>query len=134
MRSVMTIVMALGVMTSFGCQTSPRGGGVSRDEGFKIAVPMLATEVKQGDRQTVTVSLQRGAAFKRDVTLEFRPSSGISVDPTRVVVKGGDDPDVQLRIAAARDANLGEYRVHVRGTPETGESTSVEFKVKVVAP
>ena len=41
---------------------------------------------------------------------------------------------MQLQIAAAKNANLGEYRVHIKGTPDTGESTSTEFKVKVVAP
>jgi hypothetical protein len=29
---------------------------------------------------------------------------------------------------------LGEYRVFVKGVPESGEPTSVEFRVKVVAP
>jgi len=41
---------------------------------------------------------------------------------------------VQLRITAAKDADLGEYRVYVKGTPASGESTSTEFKVMVVAP
>lgn len=134
MRTMLMIVMMLGLTVVFGCQTSPQGGGMSRDEGFKIAVPTFTTELKQGEIQTVTVSLHRGQYFKRDVTLDIRPSKGITVEPTSALVKGSDNPELQLRITAARDANLGEYRIYVQGTPETGESTSVDFKVKVVAP
>ena len=135
MKTVITIVMTLALGALFGCQsTSPRGGGMAQDEGFKIAGPTFDTDVKQGELQTVTVSLQRGEFFKRDVRLEIKASKGISVAPTNVLVKGGDQPDVQLRITAAKNAALGEYRVYVKATPETGEPTTMEFNVKVVAP
>jgi uncharacterized membrane protein len=135
MKPAIAIVMTLALAAVFGCQsTSPRGGGVSSDEGFKIIVPSTGTEIKQGEVQTVAVSLQRGEFFKRDVKLEIKPSKGISVDPTNAVIKASAKPDVQLRITAAKNAALGEYRVYVKGTPETGEPTSVEFTVKVVAP
>jgi len=105
-----------------------------KDEGFRIAVPTFDTSVKQGEIQTVTVSLLRGKNLKQDVTLEAKASKGISVAPADVSVKASDKPDVQLRIDAPKDAAIGEYRVYVKGTPATGEATSVEFKVKVVAP
>lgn len=107
---------------------------MSGGEGFRISTPTFDTKLKQGETQNVTISLKRGEYFKRDVKLEIRPSKGISVEPTSVLVRGSDDPDVQLQIAAATDANLGEYRIHIKGTPETGEPTSTELKVKVVAP
>ena len=104
-----------------------------KEEGFRISVPVFDTSVKQGEIQTVTVSLLRGGNFKQDVMLEAKASKGISVAPTNVSVKAGDKPDVQLRIDAPKDAAIGEYRVYVKGTPKTGEPTSVEFKVKVIA-
>jgi uncharacterized membrane protein len=134
MKTAIAIVMVLGLTTNFGCSMSSRGGGMSTGEGFKISTPTFDTTIKQGETQTVTISLHRGENFKRDVSLEIRPSKGISVEPTDVLVRGSDNPDVQLQITVAQDANLGEYRVYVKGTPETGESTSTEFKVKVVAP
>jgi uncharacterized membrane protein len=135
MRTAIAIAMTLAVAAVLGCQsTSPRGGGMSGDEGFQIVVPSSAPEVKQGEVQTVAVSLQRGEFFKRDVKLEIKPSKGISVDPTSALIKASAKPDVQLRITAAKSAALGEYRVYVKGTPETGEATQVEFTVKVVAP
>jgi uncharacterized membrane protein len=134
MKNVIKIVLVSALTGLGACSMSSRGGGVSKDEGFTIAVPAMTTDVKQGEMQTVTVSLHRGENFKRDVSLEIKPSKGISVEPTKFVVKGSDQADVQLRITANKDADLGEYRVYVKGTPETGEATSTEFKVKVVAP
>jgi len=125
----------LALATVSGCQSSsPRGGSEFKDEGFKIAVPTFSTEVKQGEVQIVTVSLERGEYFKQDVKLQIKAAKGISVDPTSVIIKASGKPDVQLRIAAAQNAALGEYRVSVRGIPKTGEPTSTEFNVKVVSP
>ena len=135
MKTVIAIVMTLALASFFGCQSaSPRGGGMAQDEGFQIVVPTSAPELKQGEVQTVAVSLQRGELFKRDVKLEIKPSKGISVDPTHALIKASGKPEVQLRITAAKDAAIGEYRVYVKGTPATGEATQVEFVVKVVAP
>src|SRR5580765_266854 len=135
MKTATTIVLTLALAAVFGCQSaSPRGGGMAKDEGFKIVVPSSDTEIKQGEVQTVVVSLQRGEFFKRGVKLEIKPSKGISVDPTNAQVKASAKPDVQVRITAAKDAAIGAYRVYVTGKPESGEPTSVEFNVKVVAP
>lgn len=126
--------MTLVVASLFGCQTSPRGGSMVENEGFRIGAPTLTTEVKQGELQIVTVSLKRDSLFKQDVTLHIKAANGISVDPVKVTIKASDKPDVQVQIAAPKDAALGEYPVVVKGTPETGEPTSVGFVVKVVAP
>ena len=135
MKNAITIVMTLVLATMYGCQSSSsRGGSVRKGEGFTIAVPTFSTEIKQGEVQSVAISLERGDYFKQDVKLQIKTSRGISIDPTSVVIKASDKPDVQLRIAAAQNAALGEYRVSITGIPETGESTSTEFNVKVVTP
>ncbi len=133
MKTVILFVMILSLTAFVGC-LSPRGGGMSGGEGFKIAVPTFETEVKQGDRKTVTVSLHRDESFKRDVMLEIRATKGLSVEPTSLLVKASDTPDVRLQLAAAKDAARGEYSVYVKGTPATGAATSMEFNVKIVAP
>jgi uncharacterized membrane protein len=135
MKTAITIVMTLVLATVSGCQSSSSSGGsVLKGEGFKIAVPTFATEVKQGEVQSVTVSLERGDYFKQDVKLQIEASKGIGVDPTKVMVKASDKPDVQIRITVPKEAALGEYFVSVKGTPETGEPTSTSFNVKVVSP
>ena len=92
---------------------------------------MRFQEPEQG---IINVTLHREKFFKQNVRLQISASSGISVTPTDVLVKASDTPEVQLQIAAPKDAALGEYRVHVKGTPETGQPASIEIKVKVVAP
>ena len=132
MKTAMTIVVTLALATVFGCEMSPRGGSLAK--GFRIAVTIFETQVKQGELQTVTLSLKRDSLFKQDVRLQIKTSKGISIEPASVTIKASDKPDVQLQIAAPKDAALGEYPVVVKGTPETGETTSVGFTVRVVAP
>jgi uncharacterized membrane protein len=134
MKTALVIAMTLLLASLVGCATSPRGGSMVKDEGFKIAVPTFSTEVKQGEIQMVTVSLRRDPLFKQDVKLEVNASKGIGVEPTGVTIKASEKPDVQLQIAAPKDAALGEYPVVVTGTPETGAPTAVGFTVKVIAP
>ena len=133
MKPILMVVMAVAVGAIIN-STSPRGGGLSEDEGFKIAVPTLSTHVIQGDRQTVTVVVKREKYFKQNVTLQAEAAQGISVEPRRVEVKASESPEVQLQIKAPKDAALGKYLVHVVGTPETGNPTSIDFTVKVVEP
>jgi uncharacterized membrane protein len=129
----MMAVATMALLVVVGC-TSPKGGQVASGEAFKIQVPLLPLEIKQGDRQTITLSVKRGDLFKQDVKLEFKSSKGITVNPTSTVVKGSDTKDVSLQIMAPKDAALGDYRVSVIGTPQTGEATAIDIKVKVVAP
>ena len=133
MKTVITIILALALVAVIGCVSS-RGGGMSGGEGFKIVVPALDTTVRQGETRTVNVSLNRGDYFKRDVTLDIRVSNGINVEPANALIRSSDKPDVTLRITAAKDAALGNYKVYLNGTPATGEATSMEFTVNVVAP
>ena len=85
-----------------------KGGSTLKGEGFKIAVPTFDTKIKQGEVQSVTISLERGESFKQDVTLEIKLSEGqgLTFDPAKVVVKASDKPDVQLTITVSKDAAL----------------------------
>jgi len=135
MKLAIAFAATLALAVVSGCQSpGPRGGGISSDAGFKIVVPTFGTEVKQGELQTVAVSIQRGDYFKRDVRLEIKATKGLGVAPTNIMVKASDKPNVQLQITASKDTALGEYRIYLTGTPDTGQPTSAEFKVKVVAP
>jgi uncharacterized membrane protein len=135
MKTAITVLMTLTLATISGCQSSSlRGGSMSKNEGFKIAVPAFDTNLKQGEVRAVILSLQRGDSFKQDVRVQIQASEGISVDPTDILVKASESPDVQLRISAAKNAALGAYRVSVNAMPKTGTPTSTTFTVAVVAP
>ena len=107
---------------------------MTQEVGFKIAVPSFTTEIKQGEVQSVPVSLERGDYFKQDVKLQIQAPKGISVEPTSVLIKSSDRPEVQIRITVPKDASIGEYIMYVNGVPKTGEPTSTVFYVKVVSP
>ena len=136
MKTAIPMMLMSALTALVGCQSSssPRGGGMTQEVGFKIAVPSFTTEIKQGEVQSVPISLERGDYFKQDVKLQIQASTGISVEPTSVIVKASDTPDVQLRIAAPQNAAFGEYLVSIMGIPKTGEPTSTGFIVKVVSP
>ncbi len=126
-------LVALVAMAVFvGCTKSETGGGAGNDT-FKVVVPALATSVKQGELQTVKVSIERGDGFKRSVKLEFKSSTGITVDPASTTVQPSDKGDVQLKIAAANDAPLGESLILVKATPSQGEAAETQIKITVSA-
>ena len=133
MKTTVAIMLALAIAATSGCASS-RGGGLSTDEGFRITTPTFATDIKQGEQKMVNVSLKRDKYFKQDVKLQTTSTSGISVEPSKMLVKASESPDVQFQIKVPADAALGEYLVHVVATPETGAPTSQSFTVKVVGP
>ena len=75
MKTAIVILTALAVLPLIGCG-SPRGGGMSSDEGFSLSKPFFTTSVKQGDRKTVTVSVDRDKYFKEDVRLQATATPG----------------------------------------------------------
>ncbi len=130
------VVLAMCALTVvFGCKaTSERGGAAPTDQGFKIVTP-AAADLKQGEAKTVAVRLDRGNYFKRDVRLTMMVSGqGVTVDPAEKVILASDPAEVQVRVAAAPNAAVGEYRVSVTGTPQDGMPTSVQFPVRVKIP
>lgn len=134
MSKPLSILSVLACLTLACCNvSSPRGGGLSSAEGFRVIVPH-DIELQQGAVQTINVGLDRGDLFKQDVKISVKASPGISVDPTNATIKASQNPDALIRIAAAKDAALGEYRVSVTGTPASGEPTMTEFRVKVITP
>jgi uncharacterized membrane protein len=128
-----TLVVGLIAMAALmGCKKSEPGGGAGNDT-FKVVLPAMTTDVKQGEVQTARVSVERGAGFKQGVKLEVKAPTGLQVDPESTMVKPGDKGDVQLKITAAKDAPLGEHKIMVKGTPDRGEPAELEFKVTVSA-
>jgi len=135
MKTLIAISMMAALITTSGCwstQNSNQGGIAPVNEEFSVTVPSSST-IKQGEDVTIAVTLNRGAAFKQDVQVEFK-ADGISVTPKDVLVKASDKPELLVKIAVDAKAAIGEYPVTVKGTPETGKAASTEFKVKVVAP
>lgn len=128
------LVVALIAMAALvGCKKSEEGGRTGTDT-FRLSVPVMSTTVKQGEVQTVRVTVDRGESFKQPVKLELKAPTGLQVDPSSTTVQPGDKGDVQLKITAAKDAPLGDQKIMIKGTPDKGESTETEFTITVSAP
>ena len=135
LKSLAAIVAVLTLLVATGCHTtneSSKGGYISVNEEFSLTVP-ADIALKQGSEVLLNVMVKRGAYFKRDVQLEVK-AAGITVTPSSVLVKASDKPEVQLRLAATREAALGDYRLTVTGTPAEGKAATALTIVKVVAP
>ena len=135
MKRILLTTMLLAAAGLLGCNTSERGGKTSdRTPGsatFRVNAPATATTIKQGDRQTVKLTVDRGKDFKEAVTLKADPSTGLTVDLEPKKVKPGDPETVTATVSAGKDAAVGDHEVKVTATPETGNATDVKFKVKV---
>lgn len=132
LKALAAIVAALTLLTATACRTtniSGKGGVIALDEEFSLAVPAQST-LQQGAETPIQLVVNRGPYFKRDVQLDIK-ADGITVTPNSILVKASDRPEVQLQIAASREAALGEYRVTVTGTPATGKPAVTLFIVRV---
>ena len=57
MKSVLTIALVAAVALTGGCMTtSPQGGGMGKDNGFKLSVPSQAVSMKQMETRAVKVT------------------------------------------------------------------------------
>jgi uncharacterized membrane protein len=140
-------LVALGLGALVGCSSqSPAGGPGAKkgpdgvqvtqsDNTFKISVPNTETDIKQGQAQTVRIGINRGKSFDQDVKLEFKGApKGVTVTSATSVAKP-DMKEVAVKVEAAPDAPLGEFKVTVAATPaREGEATSTDFKVEVKKP
>jgi uncharacterized membrane protein len=106
MKKGLMVAALIATAALMGCKKSEEGGRAGNDT-FRLSVPALTTAVKQGEVQTVRVSVERGEGFKQGLKLEVKAPTGLQVDPDSTMVKPGDKGDVQLKITAAKDAQIG---------------------------
>jgi len=144
MKRACAILIASALVAFLGCNQSGPGGpgakkadtktitGAPKNETFSISAPTLETSVKQGEEKEVDITVNRSKDFKQDVTLTFKGDKAVTITPSSATVKASDkDTKVKVKVAAEKDAPIGEATVQVTAKPETGDSTSAEFKVKV---
>ena len=124
------IVLTCGI----GCNKSSEGGISGTKETFKLGAPTMAVSLKQGDKQTATITVDRDSGFQQTVKLDAQAPKGLKVDFDKSSVKPADGKDVAMSITADKDAALGDHVIKVTGKPDTGNATTVDVKVTVSAP
>ena len=136
MRNLLIAAVVAAIsLVQLGCNTSPEGGSPGTSDNFRIMGPSstVPTTIKQGDKQTVKISLDRGKDFKKAITLKAEPSKGIHATFDKANVSASDPAEVNLTIEADKDAPLGDGNIKVTATPESGQATGIDIKVKVEA-
>jgi uncharacterized membrane protein len=155
MKKVFAATLTGLLVVAVGCETkSPPGGpgatgrsavtkastastGVTRTDApggseatFKLGTPLTSTNLKQGEKKEVTITIDRGDAFKDNVQLKFETPKGLKVSPDNAAIKAGDK-EVKVHVEADKDAPLGDHAITVNGTPDKGAATSVPLKITV---
>ena len=126
---------ALAAFLVVGCNKSPEGGTPGTSSSFTIVGPPMTTTIKQDNKETVKLSLNRGKDFKHDVKLSVKHPDKINAELNKDVIKASDATDFTLAISVAKDAPVGDHVITVTGTPEGGgQATSVDVRVHVPTP
>lgn len=116
-----------------GCNKSPEGGTAGTSSSFKISLPAVTKDVKQGTSETYEGSLDRGSEFKKDVKLKVEAPSGVDVKLTKDTIKASEaDTKFSIVVTPAKEAPAAEHTIKITATPEGGgTATTGEFKIKV---
>jgi hypothetical protein len=143
MKTLCAGLVLVATAAFIGCESKSTSGGpgatggnrtgtLTQPEGtFSLKPPMLSTTVKQGETKAVTISIDRGKNFDKDVTLKFDDvPKGVSIEPASTPIKHGDK-EVKIDIKAADDAAVGEHTFKVVGHPTEGPDATHEMKIKV---
>jgi uncharacterized membrane protein len=125
---------ALLAVTSIACNKSPEGGSPGTKDSFTVSGPTTSTSIKQGNKETVTVTLNRGSDFKKKVSLDVKAPDKVKATLDKSSVAAGDDKDVKLTIDVDKDAPVGDHIITVTATPEAGTATKLDVKLSVVKP
>jgi len=131
MRTFLSL-SAIAALALAGCNHSPEGGTPGTSSSFSISAPTMSTTIKQDNKESVKLTLNRGSDFKKSVTLAVTAPEKIKAELSKSTVSPSDASDVMLNVSVAKDASLGDQTIRVTGTPEGGgAATTVEVKIKV---
>lgn len=101
------------------------------EETFKLTVPTLSTQMKQGETKTASIGISRGKNFDQDVTLKFEElPAGVTITPDTTMIMHSQT-EASITLQAADDAALGDFTIKVIGHPKTGVDATSQFKLTV---
>jgi uncharacterized membrane protein len=110
---------------------SPEGGAPGTNNSFKLTGPTIKPSIKQGDTETVKISISRDKDFRQAVKLDVKAPDKITADLDRTTVKDGESTDLNLKVHPAADAPPGDHTITITGKPENGQPTTLQVTVNV---
>ena len=130
---ILAVSAILALAGGVACNKSSEGGMSGTNNRFKISAPTLPVMLKQGDKQTVTLTLDRGSGFQQTVKLDAQPPKGLKVEFDKSTIKASDAKEVSMSITADKDTALGDHVIKVTAKPDTGAETTLDVNVKISA-
>ena len=134
MQRLAVLIFSLAIVGLIGCGDTggKKDDNTKRSETFTFKGPMTGSTIKQGDKKTVDLTVDRGKEFKQDVALSVdSPPKGISVDLDPKEVKAGDPEKVTATVSVDKDAPVGDHEVTITAKPKEGKSATYKLKVTV---
>ncbi len=132
--AVMTLALTgCGQGTSGGPGATNESLTYGQDGTFNLSVPVLSSNLQQGEQMEATVGIERAEEFDEDVALSFADvPEGVTVEPASPVIKHGDT-DAKITFKAENEAALGDFKVKITGHPTNGSEADSEFKLTIAA-
>jgi len=132
MKTASIIVGIAFALAPLGCHRSAEGGTAKADDAFTIAAESPPHPIKQGDSESVKVTVNRGKNFHESIRFEAKAPEKIHVSVDRELVKETGSQDVNVRIHPNEEAPPGEYKVVVTANSNGVAPAHVELTVTVV--
>ncbi len=133
-------MLTLAALT--GCtQGTPGGPGTTgkdptygqTNDTFNLSVPVMSSNLRQGEQKEATVGIKRATNFDEDVALRFADvPNGVTVEPASPLIKRGET-DAKITFKAGNEAALGNFKVKITGHPTMGSDAQIEFKLTIAA-
>jgi uncharacterized membrane protein len=100
-----------------------------------LSGPVLATTIKQGETQTIKLTLEPHDKYLADTNLSADAPRGLKTEfVAGSTLKASDKGVANLKVTAEKDAPLGEHTIRVTGKADAATVSAADVKVKVVAP
>jgi uncharacterized membrane protein len=104
------------------------------DSKLNLKAPGGVTTIKQGETQTIKISLEPSDKYLADVPLTVKAPKGLTTELTPSTLRAADKGQTTLHVTADKKAPLGEHTIQVSATAEAANVSPAEVKIKVIAP
>lgn len=156
MKRLLGVFLCSALAVSLGCgehKSTPGGPGATgsqtkspkestttkettaKEETFTLTAPGT-TDIKQGQEKKVEIKINRGKNLKQDIKLTLTSDDkNVTVEPETAELKASSDAKtLEFTLKASKDAKIGEHKITVKGSAESGPPTETSFDVKVSGP
>jgi uncharacterized membrane protein len=102
---------------------------------LKLRGPATATTIKQGESQTILISLEPNSKYQATVNLQVPKYSDVKAEfvSDTSKIKATEGSQARLRITADNDARIGEHIIRIDGDAPSANLSALDVKVNVIA-